>query len=52
MNHGQETLQVSCPLLLDPKVGKGRDAALAYDCSPPDFNENDSLLTAGVRFNA
>jgi porin len=36
---------------VDPKEGKGLDATLAYDWSPPDINRNNTLLTAGLRFN-
>jgi porin len=36
---------------VDPKGGKGLDATFAYDWSPPDVNRNNTLLTAGVRFN-
>jgi carbohydrate-selective porin OprB len=36
---------------VDPKGGKGLDATFAYDWSPPDVNRNNTLLTAGLRFN-
>ncbi len=36
---------------LDPKGAKGLDATLAYSWSPADINRNNTLLTAGVRFN-
>jgi porin len=36
---------------VDPKEAKGLDATFAYDWSPPDVNRNNSLLTAGLRFN-
>ena len=36
---------------VDPKEGKGLDATLAYDWSPPGINRNNKLLTAGLRFN-
>jgi porin len=36
---------------VDPKDGKGVDATFAYDWSPPDVNRNNTLLTAGLRFN-
>src|SRR6266481_10067230 len=36
---------------VDPKGAKGLDATLAYDWSPPDVNRNNTLLTAGLRFN-
>lgn len=36
---------------LDPKEGKGLDATLAYDWSPPSINRNNTMLTAGLRFN-
>jgi len=35
----------------DPKEAKGLDATLAYDWSPADVNRNNTLLTAGLRFN-
>lgn len=35
----------------DPKGGKGLDATFAYDWSPPEVNRNNTLLTAGARFN-
>src|SRR5215831_2871828 len=31
--------------------GKGLDATVAYDWSPSNINRNNSLLTAGLRFN-
>ena len=31
--------------------GKGLDGTFAYDWSPPDINRNNTLLTAGLRFN-
>jgi len=49
------------PLVLDgepgslarwtPKEAKGIDATFAYDWSPPSVNRNNTLLTAGLRFN-
>lgn len=36
---------------VDPKQAKGLDATFAYDWSPPDLNQNNRLLTAGLRFN-
>ncbi|MCU1220354.1 MAG: Carbohydrate-selective porin [Candidatus Angelobacter sp.] len=36
---------------VDPKGAKGFDATFAYDWSPPDINRNNTLLTAGLRFN-
>ena len=36
---------------LDPKEAKGLDGTLAFDWSPKDLNRNNTLLTAGVRFN-
>jgi carbohydrate-selective porin OprB len=36
---------------VDPKGAKGLDATFAYDWNPPDINRNNSLLTAGLRFN-
>jgi len=36
---------------VDPKSGKGLDATFGYDWSPPDVNRNNTLLTAGARFN-
>ncbi len=36
---------------VDPKGAKGLDATFAYDWSPPDVNRNNTLLTAGLRFN-
>ena len=36
---------------VDPKAAKGLDATLAYDWSPPSVNRNNTLLTAGLRFN-
>ena len=36
---------------VDSKEAKGLDATFAYDWSPPDLNRNNTLLTAGVRFN-
>jgi carbohydrate-selective porin OprB len=35
----------------DPKGAKGLDATFAYDWSPPDINRNNTMLTAGLRFN-
>ena len=31
--------------------GKGLDATFAYDWSPPNVNRNNTILTAGLRFN-
>jgi carbohydrate-selective porin OprB len=36
---------------VDPKEGKGLDATFAYDWSPPDVNQNNTMLTAGLRFD-
>src|SRR5258705_7309544 len=36
---------------VDPKESRGLDATFAYDWSPPDVNGNNTLLTAGLRFN-
>jgi carbohydrate-selective porin OprB len=30
---------------------KGLDATISYDWSPPDINRNNTMLTAGLRFN-
>ena len=35
----------------DSRGSKGLDATFAYDWSPPDVNRNNTLLTAGLRFN-
>jgi len=36
---------------VDPKGGKGLDGTVAYDWSPASVNRNNTLLTAGLRFN-
>jgi len=36
---------------VDPTGGKGLDATFAYDWSPADINRNNTMLSAGVRFN-
>jgi porin len=36
---------------VDPKGAKGLDGTLAFDWSPPDVNRNNTMLTAGLRFN-
>jgi porin len=36
---------------VDPQEAKGLDATFAYDWSPPNVNRNNTLLTAGLRFN-
>ena len=36
---------------VDPKEAKGLDGTFAYDWSPPSINRNNTLLTAGLRFN-
>jgi porin len=36
---------------VDPKEAKGLDATFAYDWSPPSVNRNNTMLTAGLRFN-
>src|SRR6478672_1511711 len=36
---------------VDPNGAKGLDATLAYDWSPQDINRNNSVFTAGLRFN-
>jgi len=35
----------------DPRESRGLDATAAYDWSPPDINRNNTLFTAGLRFN-
>jgi porin len=36
---------------VDPKGAKGLDGTFQYDWSPPDINRNNTMLTAGLRFN-
>jgi porin len=36
---------------VDPQRAKGVDGTFAYDWSPPNVNRNNTLLTAGLRFN-
>jgi carbohydrate-selective porin OprB len=36
---------------VDPKEARGLDATLAYDWSPAGINRNNTMLTAGLRFN-
>jgi carbohydrate-selective porin OprB len=36
---------------LDPKGAKGLDGTFTYDWSPANLNRNNSMLTAGLRFN-
>jgi porin len=36
---------------VDAKGTKGLDATFAYDWSPADINRNNTMLTAGLRFN-
>ena len=36
---------------LKPVSAKGLDGSFAYDLSPPNINRNNTLLTAGLRFN-
>ena len=36
---------------LKPDSAKGLDGTFAYDWSPPNINRNNTLLTAGLRFN-
>ena len=36
---------------IDPRQGKGLDATAAHDWSPPDINRNNTMFTAGLRFN-
>ncbi|MGB2636456.1 MAG: carbohydrate porin [Candidatus Acidiferrum sp.] len=36
---------------VDPKEARGLDGTLAYDWSPPSINRNNTMLTAGLRFN-
>jgi carbohydrate-selective porin OprB len=36
---------------VDPKEARGLDATFAYDWSPADVNRNNTMLTAGLRFN-
>jgi porin len=35
----------------DPKEAKGLDGTLAFDWSPANVNRNNTMLTAGLRFN-
>jgi porin len=35
----------------DPEEAKGLDATFTYDWSPPDINRNNTMLSAGLRFN-
>ncbi|HZW94127.1 MAG TPA: carbohydrate porin [Candidatus Eremiobacteraceae bacterium] len=36
---------------LDPSGAKGLDGTLSYDWSPANINRNNTMLTAGLRFN-
>jgi porin len=36
---------------IDPKGAKGLDGTFAYDWSPANINRNNTMLTAGLRFN-
>jgi porin len=36
---------------VDPKKAKGLDGTFAYDWSPANINRNNTILTAGLRFN-
>jgi porin len=36
---------------VNPKRAKGLDATMAYDWSPPNANRNNTIFTAGLRFN-
>jgi len=36
---------------VDPHEAKGLDGTFTYDWSPPSVNRNNTLLTAGLRFN-
>jgi len=36
---------------VDPKEAKGLDATLSFDWSPGDLSSNNTVLTAGLRFN-
>jgi porin len=36
---------------VDPKGAKGLDGTFAYDWSPTNINRNNTMLTAGLRFN-
>ena len=36
---------------VDPRGGKGLDGTFAYDWSPQTINRNNTMLTAGLRFN-
>lgn len=36
---------------LDPRGSKGLDGTVSYDWSPANINRNNTLLTAGLRFN-
>jgi porin len=48
----RDDLKAACILWrVDPKGGKGLDGTFAYDWSPPSVNRNNTLLTAGLRFN-
>lgn len=36
---------------VDPRGAKGLDATVAYDWSPANINRNNTMFTAGIRFN-
>jgi hypothetical protein len=36
---------------LDPRGARGLDGTIAYDWSPANINRNNTMLTAGLRFN-
>ena len=36
---------------VNPREARGLDATFAFDWSPPNLNRNNTLLTAGLRFN-
>jgi porin len=36
---------------IDPKEARGLDGTVAYDWSPANVNRNDTMFTAGLRFN-
>jgi carbohydrate-selective porin OprB len=36
---------------VDPKEARGLDGTLSYDWSPANINRNNTMLTAGLRFN-
>src|SRR5215813_10301734 len=36
---------------VDPREARGLDGTVAFDWSPPNVNRNNTILTAGLRFN-